>query len=129
MATKGGPEDQLVSCNLAIADYYEKVAGHVASMSPAVDFSTCVESLEFDELLRRAALDATGTADPATAIAVEEVHNNSAHVREYILSSQVKASIYLGIASEYTQSADYHKDRAVLFASLLRGDNRVSYLP
>lgn len=126
--TVGGPVDQLSKTNLALADYYEKTSGYVSTGSAVDDFGKYIEKLEYDEILRRASLDAMGTADTATAVAVEEVHNSAAHVREYSMTVRRKSEIYSAIASEYSQSADYHKDRAVLLASILRGETNIGYL-
>lgn len=128
MATPGSPVDQIVKSNEALAGYYSGVVAHLEALATLPEFSSVLNQLEYDELLRRAEQDANGTASPATAVAVEEVHNNSAHMREYAMATRGKAELYLAIRSEYTQSADYHKDRASLLASLLRGETRVAYL-
>lgn len=128
MATTGSPVDQLVKSNEALAEYYSGVVLHLEALQALPEFAAFIDRLEHDELLRRAEQDANGTASPATATAVEEVHNNAAHLREHALATHGKAELYLAVRAEYTQSADYHKDRAALMASLLRGETRVAYL-
>lgn len=124
----GGPVDQLSKTNLALAEYYEKISDDVLSGAGADDFGKYIDRIEYDEILRRASLDAMGPADPATAVAVEEVHNSAAHVREYSMTVRRKSEIYTSIAGEYSQSADYHKDRAVLLTSILKGETKIGYL-
>lgn len=124
----GGPVDQLSKTNLALAEYYERMSGHISSGSSAEEFGKYIDRIEYDEILRRASLDAMGTADTATAVAVEEVHNNAAHVREYSMTVRRKSEMYTAIAGEYSQSADYHRDRAVLLSSILKGETNIGYL-
>lgn len=128
MATPGSPVDQLIKSNEALATYYSGVVAHLETLASLPEFASVIDQLEYDELLRRAEQDANGGASVATATAVEEVHNNAAHLREHSLVTHGKAELYLAIRAEYTQSSDYHKDRASLLASLLRGETRVAYL-
>ncbi|HET8689743.1 MAG TPA: hypothetical protein VFM18_24315 [Methanosarcina sp.] len=127
--TTGTPLDQLVTSNEALSTYYQGLANYLQTHSGPVDFSTVVNSLDYSELLRRAQQDAGGPASTATAVAVEEVHSNVAHLREYAMSSKSKSDLYLSMQSEFSDSAQYHKDRSVLLASQLTGDETVPYLP
>ncbi len=127
--TPGGPLDQLTKSNDALSAYYKAVSDYIASNSNPPDFATVLALLEYDELLRKASQQASGTADVSTAVAVEETHNNVAHIREFSMTSKGKADLYQDIQSEYEQSADYHKDRSSLLASMLKGLSQVPYLP
>lgn len=127
--TAGSPVDQLTTSNRSLSEYYRQLAEYLTNAGALPDFASVLDKLEYDELLRRADQDANGSASAATATAVEEIHNNAAHVREYAMTNRNKAEIYLAMQSEYTQSAEYHDDRAALLVSLLRGQTRVPYLP
>lgn len=127
MAEQGSALGQLQESNTALSEFYSAAAGYISSPSTPPEFSAFLDRLEYDELLRRARQDYNGTAGISTAIAVEEIHNNVAHVREYAMGRKGKAEIYLSITAEYNQSADYHKDRAILYAGMLSGQVRVPY--
>lgn len=127
--TPGSPSDQLITSNGALSGYYRQLAEYLLSGGTLPEFQDFLQDLEYDELLRRATQDASGSPSPTTATAVEEVHNNAAHAREYAMGSRNKAELYLAMQSEYLQSSEYHLDRAALLASLLRGQTKVPYLP
>lgn len=129
MATPGSAESQLVECNTAVAGFYTALSDQLHSGGVSVDFTDYYPRLVYDELLRRAQQDANGTADPMCGIAVDEVHGVSSLLREYSMGIETKASIYNAISTDYQSTAEYYGDRAVLNASILRGDNRVAYLP
>lgn len=129
MATPGSAEAQLTECNTATSEFYTALSDQVHSGANSVDFADYYTRLAYDELLRRAQQDANGTADPMCGIAVDEVHGVLSLLREYSMGVETKAGIYNAIASDYQSTAEYYGDRAILNASILRGDNRVAYLP
>jgi hypothetical protein len=129
MATPGSAESQLVECNTAVSEFYTALSDQLHSSGASIDFTDYYSRLVYDELLRRSQQDANGTADPMCGVAVDEVHGVSSLLREYSMGIETKASIYNAIATDYQSTAEYYSDRAVLNASILRGDNRVAYLP
>lgn len=128
MSTTGTPLGQLTANNQALAAYFKALAQYLRAGGSLPGVDSVVDAIDYSELLRRATQDANGTADPATATAVEEVHMAAATLREISMASRTKNELYLAMSSEGDSLSEYHLDKAKFHASLLEGSSKVSYL-
>lgn len=120
--------EQSVSISLAMADFYKQKSLSISAAGIDPLFKDSETLLTYDELLRRATQDYTGTADPATAAAVEQAHEAVAALREYEMSTRTRLDLYSNMAAEYSEEALYYEDRSKFLTSLLNQETRVPYL-
>lgn len=128
MSGTGTPLGQLKANNEVLSAYFKALAQYLRAGGSHPSLDSVVDSIDYSELLRRATQDANGTADAATAAAVEEVHVAVATLREISMASRTKNELYLAMSSEDDMLSEYHLDKAKFHSSLLEGSSRVPYL-
>lgn len=119
---------QSTAVSQLLSDFYKGRSLAILDQGTDPQFSDYANTVEYDELVRRAAQDYTGSADPATAAAVEQAHEAIAALREYEMSTRTRLDLYANMASEYSSEGEYHADRAKFMTSLLDSSTRVPYL-
>ena len=120
--------EQSKAISSALSQFYKSKSSSIGLDGSDPVFSTLEEKLVYDELLRRATQDYSGSADASTAVAVEQVHEALAALREQEMASRSRSDLYSNMIAEYYKESNYYSDRATFLTSVLDQETRVPYL-
>ena len=120
--------EELSEAYVSVSGYFGSLGSSASSTGSRPSLKDLVDSLSYDELLRRATQGAGYSADAAVAAAVEECHNIEAIAREYTIVSKTKLELFGDLEADYSNEEAYYSDRGVLMKSILLGETRTPYL-